>query len=154
MAPKGFATIASNDKVPTEQLGGAGADATKFLRGDQVWAVPSGGGDGGYSDYTELMQEISPGANGAWIPVDLSGYGIAAGNVVEVVIANTKVSAERNGGIRTKGSSLARYVQLQEAEAGGGDWVSMHAKAGAGGAIELYEEIDGDMTTYLIGYWH
>ena len=27
-------------KIPTELLGGVGADAAKFLRGDQIWAVP------------------------------------------------------------------------------------------------------------------
>lgn len=38
------ATVASLDgggKVPTAELGGAGADSTKFLRGDQSWAVPT-----------------------------------------------------------------------------------------------------------------
>jgi len=29
-------------KIPPELLGGVGADAAKFLRGDQVWAIPSG----------------------------------------------------------------------------------------------------------------
>ena len=33
-------------KVPTVELGGAGADSTKFLRGDQTWAIPAGGGGG------------------------------------------------------------------------------------------------------------
>ncbi len=28
-------------KVPTDKLGGVGADNTKFLRGDQTWAVPT-----------------------------------------------------------------------------------------------------------------
>ena len=28
-------------KIPPELLGGVGADAAKFLRGDQTWAVPS-----------------------------------------------------------------------------------------------------------------
>lgn len=37
----GYAALDSGSKVPTVQLGGAGADNTKFLRGDQVWTVVS-----------------------------------------------------------------------------------------------------------------
>lgn len=40
----GYAGLDAGTKVPTAQMGGAGADSTKFLRGDQSWAVPSGGG--------------------------------------------------------------------------------------------------------------
>lgn len=40
----GYAPLDAGIKVPTVNLGGAGADATKYLRGDQAWAVPSGGG--------------------------------------------------------------------------------------------------------------
>ncbi|MES2970914.1 MAG: hypothetical protein V4702_01160 [Patescibacteria group bacterium] len=42
-AASGYASLDSGTKVPTTELGGAGADNTKFLRGDQSWAVPSGG---------------------------------------------------------------------------------------------------------------
>lgn len=42
-AASGIASLDVTTLVPTVQLGGAGADATKFLRGDQTWAVPSGG---------------------------------------------------------------------------------------------------------------
>jgi hypothetical protein len=40
----GLAPLGASSKVPTVNLGGAGADGTKYLRGDQTWAVPSGGG--------------------------------------------------------------------------------------------------------------
>ena len=40
-AVSGYAPLDSAQKVPTTNLGGAGADATKFLRGDQTWAAPS-----------------------------------------------------------------------------------------------------------------
>ena len=43
----GYAGLDTATKVPTVQLGGAGADSTKYLRGDQTWQVPAGGG----SDY-------------------------------------------------------------------------------------------------------
>jgi hypothetical protein len=44
-AANGYAPLDANQKVPTVNLGGAGADNTKFLRGDQTWQVPSGGGE-------------------------------------------------------------------------------------------------------------
>src|ERR1700692_4657660 len=41
----GYAGLDSGAKVPTPQLGGSGADNTKFLRGDQPWAAPPGTAD-------------------------------------------------------------------------------------------------------------
>jgi hypothetical protein len=41
-AVSGYAPLDASSKVPTENLGGTGADNTKYLRGDQTWAVPSG----------------------------------------------------------------------------------------------------------------
>ena len=32
------------NKIPSEFMGGAGADSSKYLRGDRVWATPPGGG--------------------------------------------------------------------------------------------------------------
>lgn len=40
-AASGYASLGSGTKVPTAELGGAGADGTKFLRGDQTWAAPT-----------------------------------------------------------------------------------------------------------------
>jgi len=42
-AISGYAPLDVVQKVPTVNLGGSGADNTKFLRGDQTWVVPSGG---------------------------------------------------------------------------------------------------------------
>lgn len=44
--------------VPTVNLGGAGADATKYLRGDQSWQVPAGG-SGGDTNYTVNVQALT-----------------------------------------------------------------------------------------------
>jgi len=43
--PGGYPELDGAGLVPPGQLGGGGADATKFLRGDQSWQVPAGGGD-------------------------------------------------------------------------------------------------------------
>ena len=45
----GYPELDDGGKVPPSQLGGGGADATKFLRGDQSWQVPAGGGGGGHT---------------------------------------------------------------------------------------------------------
>lgn len=42
----GYASLDAGTKIPTVELGGAGADNTKFLRGDQTWQVPAGGAGG------------------------------------------------------------------------------------------------------------
>ena len=40
-AANGYAGLDATVKVPTIQLGGAGADNTKYLRGDQTWVTPT-----------------------------------------------------------------------------------------------------------------
>ena len=39
----GYAPLDTNSKVPTVNLGGAGASGSNYLRGDQTWATPGGG---------------------------------------------------------------------------------------------------------------
>src|SRR3990167_3991070 len=40
----GLAPLDAASKVPTVNLGGAGASGSNYLRGDQTWATPAGGG--------------------------------------------------------------------------------------------------------------
>jgi hypothetical protein len=54
-AVSGYAPLDAAQKVPTVNLGGSGADATKFLRGDQTWQVLAGGGLG----YTLMVQALT-----------------------------------------------------------------------------------------------
>jgi hypothetical protein len=56
-AASGYASLDSGTKVPTAELGGAGADNTKFLRGDQTWAAPSGGGAPTTASYITRVAE-------------------------------------------------------------------------------------------------
>ena len=53
-ASMNFAPLVSA-KVPTVNLGGAGADNTKYLRGDQSWQVPTGGSGLGYTLYVSHL---------------------------------------------------------------------------------------------------
>ena len=43
-AASGLAPLDAASKVPTVNLGGAGASGTNYLRGDHTWATPAGGG--------------------------------------------------------------------------------------------------------------
>lgn len=48
-ASNGYAGLDAASKVPVINLGGSGADNTKYLRGDQTWATPASG-PGGVSE--------------------------------------------------------------------------------------------------------
>jgi len=54
----GYAGLGSNSKVPTAQLGGSGADNTKYLRGDQTWQIPEGGGGSGLTHPQVLARSL------------------------------------------------------------------------------------------------
>jgi hypothetical protein len=58
----GYAPLVAG-KVPTTNLGGAGADSTKFLRGDQTWQSP-GAGTGDGNTYHLIGLSYSPADNG------------------------------------------------------------------------------------------
>jgi hypothetical protein len=60
----GYAELDAGALVPVGELGTGVPDNTKFLRGDQVWAVPSGGGGGG-ATYQEWWWDKPPAAPSA-----------------------------------------------------------------------------------------
>ncbi|MCK5591547.1 MAG: hypothetical protein KAI72_06295, partial [Candidatus Pacebacteria bacterium] len=96
----------------------------------------------------------STGADLTWADKDLSGYSVPANAITEFILAHGDVDAEEEMGVRANGSSLNRYITLQEAEGGGYDMTTMLVQADDSSIIEI---IHGDVSIthnfYLIGYW-
>lgn len=68
-AASGYASLDAGTKVPTAQLGGAGADNTKFLRGDQTWQVPAGGSADGLGPDGD-KGDVTVGGTGTTLTID------------------------------------------------------------------------------------
>jgi len=106
------------------------------------------------ADYQERMDgALSAGANASWEDEDLSGYGVSSGDICEMLMYNTNGGYEREAGVRTNGSALARKVDLHEPENGGVDAATMLVEADGDSKIDVYAEVDGDVTFYLLGYF-
>jgi hypothetical protein len=105
--------------------------------------------------YTELAGDIgSPSADATWEDQDLSSYGVPADAVAEIVVGNTFASAQNNMGVRENATSLARLLDLQEAESGGGDYARMHVVADGSSTIDFYhEDVSETHKFWLMGYW-
>ena len=56
----GYASLGTDTIVPTAQLGTGTADATKFLRGDKLWGVPTGGATDKDIHYFRQIGTASP----------------------------------------------------------------------------------------------
>jgi hypothetical protein len=103
--------------------------------------------------YIEKWQSFTAGASGSWQDRDLSGYGVGANQIVEIVMTNDDTSNERSAGVRQNGSSLERRVTIQEAEDGGVCTATMMVNADASSIIEAYAQDNSDIDFYLAGYW-
>jgi len=90
----------------------------------------------------------------SWQQVDLTSFGIPADTVAQFVITNDGENTENNMGVRAIGSTLERLLNLQEAESGGSDAVSLHAGVDASSQVEWYaQSANPDQFFYPVGWW-
>ncbi|MHC5109099.1 MAG: hypothetical protein ACYTHJ_04380 [Planctomycetota bacterium] len=105
--------------------------------------------------YVDALDTFTAGASGSWEDYDLCALGPGPRHVAEIVMTNDDTAQARQAGVRTEGSSLARLVDLQNAEAGGVDAATMLVRADSttSATVEVYAENDADIDFYLAGYW-
>jgi hypothetical protein len=103
--------------------------------------------------YTEVYEPWTAATPDNWETISLSSFGVPANAVVEVAVINNGGWAQRWGGVRALGSSLDRRFQLQEAEGGGTDVITMHVQANASSQIEHYSDNTTDISFVLLGFW-
>jgi hypothetical protein len=104
--------------------------------------------------YTEKFHDITIDTASTWTDVDLTSYDVSANQVVEIGIRNSSISTVRSGGVRTKGSSIDRRLNLHYATTQGWDMVTMQVKTDANKKIQAYAGNTSDVHFYLIGYWN
>ena len=143
-----LSTLAGSDAGATIEVAAEHSGSIDFyLTG--YWSDPPG-------TYSEAFTELSgnPASSGVWHDKDLSGDGLPARAVAQVVMANGQDSAAGQLGVRRKGSGEARVFDLQEAESGGYDLGTMHVDSDANSVIQWYDEnIGNDHRFYLTGWW-
>lgn len=75
-----------------------------------------------------------------WIEYDLTSFGVPASAVVEIAIAHPRNNTEYWAGVRSKGSSIDRRVQIAESEGEGDHICTMLVQADADSHIEYYSD--------------
>jgi len=141
-----FVEAGGDDSAAIEVKSQVDTDINFYLVG--YWSTPPG-------TYTELNDTLGgPSADHTWEDKDLSGFAVPAGAVVQVSMANQYDAEENHMGLREKGSSLQRDMDLQEAEGGGGDIAGLHTNTDENSTIQWYHEDISEGHEYrLLGYW-
>ncbi len=105
--------------------------------------------------YVETFDTFTVGSNTTWTDKNLCSYGVGPGQVAEIVMTNDDTGNEREAGVRSNGSSLARLLNIHQATGGGVDTATMFVKAdnSTGATIEIYAQDNTDVDFYLVGYW-
>ena len=110
--------------------------------------------------YTEGMDYWVTGTYGdsdnTWSDYDIfTEKSVPKGAVAEIIIESVEAGVEMNMGIRTDGSSLARYFEMHEAEAGGYTHIRMFVLVDEStGLVETFcEDVTDDMLFHVVGYW-
>ena len=146
-SPKVFDCLSTDEKpaLPNGNICYETDTGHYFDRKDGVWVLRP-------LVYIDKADSWAAVGTGAWEEKDLSGYGVPAGVVCEIMIINASQNDEYEGGVRATGSSLSRLVDLHEAEGGGLSVVTMHVMSDSNSKIEQYAE-NSNISFALIGYW-
>jgi len=105
--------------------------------------------------YVERFDTFAAGASGSWTDKSLCSYGLRPGYVAEVVMTNDDGLNAREAGLRTKGSSLQRRLNINAVEGGGVAPATMLVKTDTSAAarVQVYAQDDADIDFYVVGYW-
>lgn len=120
-----------------------------------VGIFPVNQGDIDPTTYSEVIASFAIGVDTTWTDYDLTtNQGVPKGAIAEIVCANKNVDFEREAGVRTDGSGLARFIDIHEAEGDGVTTATMLVKCDSStGLIECYAEESDDIDYYLLGYF-
>ena len=115
-----------------------------------AWTTPPGT----FVEFESSTNLGNPTADSTWQTLDLAPLGVPANAVVQITMANRATGTENRQGVRAVGSALDRTFDLQEAESGGEDLVTLHVQADANSRIEWYhEDVSDAHRFYLVGWW-
>lgn len=113
------------------------------------WSVAPGA-------YTEAFSTLSsPSSSGIWQDVDLTGAGVADGNVADVFFGNDDTDEENQMGFRANGSSLSRTLNLRQESSDDGTFARMHVLTDAGAVVEYFHsDINDAHSIRVVGQWN
>lgn len=107
--------------------------------------------------YTENMASfLSTDLSGdsTWTTIDLTAYGAPDSSVAEIIFGMQEAGVENVMGVRAVGSSLARYVEIHEAEGGGETHCRMFVQLDSSAQAQFYHSDISDADSfYIIGFW-
>ena len=104
-------------------------------------------------DYVERYDYISVGSSDKWLTWGLSGYGVEANQVVEMMVYNIDKDNARSGGTRSVGSSLERRFTFGRPRDGGWMGTPFMVKVNSSSQVQVYSDDKSDIKFRLLGYW-
>ena len=126
----------------------AGANSVVDFHLLGYWSTPPGT----YTESGGVHGQASDGST--WETADLTGFGVPANAVAQFVSSNQIDNFNRALGVREVGSDKNRVIELQEAEAGGGDLATMHVNVDSASSIEWYSDSGtAERFFYPVGWW-
>ena len=102
--------------------------------------------------FTEAWEAIDDGSSTGWVE-DVSLPTNDGASVHHFVCGNEADAAGRTMGVRVPGSALDRFLNLNEAEAGGANTIDIIAMSDSSGNIDYYTDVAGDEWIYNAGYF-